>query len=199
MTIAFGGDIHFEGAVRRLLDGEDGLGELRASLGSADVAVVNLETAITDRGVPQPKIYHFRASPKALSALDRAGVDVAFPLLHDAVVNFSATLAPDLKLRGTRLRYFFKEALRGFLPDEIIAKKKQGFGLPFGVWATRHPALRAFATDSLHSLAGRGIVRAAFARQLVDELLPQHPGYYGDMVWILMMLEQWLRQQPQPG
>ena len=36
-------------------------------------------------------------------------------------------------------------------------------------------------------------MRAAFARQLVDELLPQHPGYYGDMVWILMMLEQWLR------
>jgi asparagine synthase (glutamine-hydrolysing) len=22
--------------------------------------------------------------------------------------------------------------------------------------------------------------------------LPEHPGYYGEMVWILMMLEQWL-------
>jgi asparagine synthase (glutamine-hydrolysing) len=34
---------------------------------------------------------------------------------------------------------FFKEALRGFLPDEIIVKNKQGFGLLFGVWALKHP------------------------------------------------------------
>jgi len=137
--------------------------------------------------------------PKVVGSTSLAGVQVGFPFLDASVVDFSLALPAEYKLKGLKLRWFFKEALRGFLPDEIIAKKKQGFGLPFGVWATRHPALRAFATDSLHSLAGRGIVRAAFARQLVDELLPQHPGYYGDMVWILMMLEQWLRQQPQPG
>ena len=37
------------------------------------------------------------------------------------------------------------------------------------------------------------MVRPEFVRQLLDELLPAHPGYYGEMVWILMMLEQWLR------
>ncbi len=90
LTIAFGGDIHFEGSVRSLLDGDDGLGELRASLGASDVAVVNLETAITDRGVPQPKIYHFRASPKALSVLDKAGVDVV-----SMANNHSVDFGPD--------------------------------------------------------------------------------------------------------
>jgi asparagine synthase (glutamine-hydrolysing) len=64
------------------------------------------------------------------------------------------------------------------------------------VWATRHEGLRAFARDSLHTLAGRGIVREAFVRALLDERLGEHPGYYGEMVWILMMLEQWLRQHP---
>jgi asparagine synthase (glutamine-hydrolysing) len=94
-----------------------------------------------------------------------------------------------------KLRWIFKEALRGFLPDEILAKKKQGFGLPFGVWANRHPALWAFASDSLQALGTRGIVRPEFIRKLLQEHLPAHPGYYGEMVWILMILEQWLRRQ----
>jgi hypothetical protein len=51
------------------------------------------------------------------------------------------------------------------------------------------------ASDSLHSLAARGIVRPEFIATLLDEHLPAHPGYYGEMVWILMMLEQWLRGQ----
>ena len=92
-----------------------------------------------------------------------------------------------------KLRWFFKEALKGFLPDQIITKKKHGFGLPFGVWATQHDGLRALATDSLRSLTGRGLVRPAFVDQLLTTHLPAHPGYYGEMVWILMMLEQWLR------
>ena len=95
---------------------------------------------------------------------------------------------------GLKLRWFFKEALRGFLPDEIIKKRKQGFGLPFGVWTTQHAGLRRFAEASLDSLAGRGIVRPDFIARLIPELLPEHPGYYGEMVWILMMLEQWLQQ-----
>ena len=50
-------------------------------------------------------------------------------------------LPPDLKVKGLKLRWFFKEALRGFLPDAIITKKKHGFGLPFGIWASQHAAL----------------------------------------------------------
>jgi len=93
------------------------------------------------------------------------------------------------------LRWFFKEALRGFLPDEILTKKKQGFGLPFGVWTLRHDGLKQFALASLASLAQRGIVRPDFIDALVKVHLHQHAGYYGEMVWILMMLEQWLAQR----
>ncbi len=131
--------------------------------------------------------------PKVRSATGLAGVDVAFPLLDDDLLAFSVRLRTDYKLKGLKLRWFFKEALRGFLPDEIIAKKKHGFGLPFGVWANKHAALRKLAIDSLESLSGRGIVRPAFIEELVKTHLPAHPGYYGEMVWILMMLEQWLQ------
>jgi asparagine synthase (glutamine-hydrolysing) len=129
---------------------------------------------------------------KVGGAVGMAGVDVGFPLLDERLVDFSLKLPPEYKLKGFRLRWFFKEALRGFLPDAVIAKKKHGFGMPFGVWITSHPALRALAMESLAALKTRRIVRASFLDELVERRLHEHPGYYGEMVWILMMLEQWL-------
>ena len=131
--------------------------------------------------------------PKVRSSCQLAGVSVGFPFLDDALLAFSLRLPTSYKLKGLKLRWFFKEALRGFLPDEIIGKRKQGFGLPFGVWVNRHDGLKALAVDSLNGLAARGVVRPEFIRTLVTTHLPAHPGYYGEMVWILMMLEQWLR------
>ncbi|MBL8362822.1 MAG: asparagine synthase [Rubrivivax sp.] len=131
--------------------------------------------------------------PKVRMSTALAGVSVGFPLLDARLLAFSMTLPPGYKLKGLKLRWFFKEALRGFLPDEILTKSKHGFGLPFGVWAVQDPALQRLARDSLHALASRGMVRPDFIEKLLQQLLPQHPGYYGEMVWILMMLEQWLR------
>ena len=131
--------------------------------------------------------------PKVRSATGFAGVDVAFPLLDNRLLEFSLKLPTEYKLKGLQLRWFFKEALRGFLPDAIIAKRKQGFGLPFGVWANRAPALNTLARRSLESLAVRGVVRSDFIETLLTTHLPSHPGYFGEMVWILMMLEQWFQ------
>jgi len=36
------------------------------------------------------------------------------------------------------------------------------------------------------------VVRGEFVHELFDLRLPEHPGYYGEMIWILMMLAQWL-------
>ena len=131
--------------------------------------------------------------PKVTRACELAGVDVSFPLLSDAMVAFSAALQPAQKLRRTKLRYFFKNALRGFLPDEIITKTKHGFGLPFGPWMQTHAPLRQLALDSLADFKRRGIVRAEFLDELTGARVAEHAGYYGTMIWILMMLEQWLR------
>ena len=132
--------------------------------------------------------------PKVCGTTRLAGIDVAFPFLDQRLLEFSLKLPVSYKLKGLKLRWFFKEALRGFLPDQIIRKKKQGFGLPFGVWATKNDGLKRLATDSLYSLAERGIVRTEFIKSLITDRLAEHPGYYGEMVWILMMLEQWLRR-----
>ena len=49
------------------------------------------------------------------------------------------------------------------------------------------------ATDSIRSFATRGIVRPAFVDDLLKTHLPSHPHYYGTLVWIMMMAEQWMR------
>jgi asparagine synthase (glutamine-hydrolysing) len=133
--------------------------------------------------------------PKVTRSCELAGVDVRFPMLDDAVLAFSASLAPGLKLKGTRLRYFFKQALRGFLPEQIIAKTKHGFGLPFGLWLQTHAPLQQIAHDSLSDLKRRGIVRPGFIDELISKHVQSHANYYGTMVWVLMMLEQWFAQR----
>ena len=135
---------------------------------------------------------------KVRGACDLAGVDAVFPFLDEGVVDFSLTLPSRWKVDRTRLRPFFKEALSDFLPPAVISKSKHGFGLPFGVWLVGDKGLRELAGDSLATLAGRGIVRADFLDRLMTRYLAEHPGYYGTMVWILMMLEQWFQTRAAP-
>jgi Bacterial capsule synthesis protein PGA_cap len=70
ITLAFAGDVNFAGRTRRLLaDPATAFGPITGVLRSADFAAVNLETAITGGGTPQPKTYHFRAPATAFTAL----------------------------------------------------------------------------------------------------------------------------------
>jgi poly-gamma-glutamate synthesis protein (capsule biosynthesis protein) len=78
VTIAFGGDSHFEGNLGYLLSSNpDGMfAPIAPVLSGADVAMVNLETAVATGGSADPKSYNFRAPPSAFDALRSAGVDV---------------------------------------------------------------------------------------------------------------------------
>jgi poly-gamma-glutamate capsule biosynthesis protein CapA/YwtB (metallophosphatase superfamily) len=83
VTLAFAGDVHFQIQVAALLDDPRGLGPITRALSDADVTMVNLESAITDRGSWDPKElerprdrYWFRAPARALDVLAEAGVDV---------------------------------------------------------------------------------------------------------------------------
>ncbi len=126
---------------------------------------------------------------------EAAGVEVVYPMLDDAVVEFSCRVPSRLKLKPGRLRYFYKEAMRGFLPPQTLAKKKHGFGLPFGVWTTSHRPLQELAYDSVLSLRSRPYFRADFLERAIHMHQRDHAVFYGELVWILMMLEQWLRSR----
>ncbi|HTP98422.1 MAG TPA: asparagine synthase-related protein [Casimicrobiaceae bacterium] len=122
-----------------------------------------------------------------------AGVEVAYPLLSDRMVAFSATLPAGLKLKGTKLRYFFKRALKDFLPEAIIKKRKHGFGLPIGVWMRSDPTLQSTTYEALHALGARGMVRTAFIDRLTSEHRSGHAAYWGGEIWVLSQLELWLQ------
>lgn len=84
VTLAFAGDIHFEGQLTDLPSRPgDPIGPITRTLRRADITMVNLESAITTRGSPESKElevpsqrFHFRTSPAALDLLADAGVDV---------------------------------------------------------------------------------------------------------------------------
>lgn len=79
VLLAFGGDVHFEGVLASKLASDPSrlLAPIAPVLGRADLAVVNLETAVTNGGSASAKTYVFRTPPTAFDALRGGSVDVA--------------------------------------------------------------------------------------------------------------------------
>ncbi len=124
---------------------------------------------------------------------EMAGVDVCYPLLSQEIIDFSCRIPSDLKLNGQQLRWFYKQAMSNFLPDQIINKSKHGFGLPFGIWLKDHQPLKQLAYDSINDLKKRHYFRPEFLDHAVNMHQSIHASYYGELIWILMMLELWLQ------
>jgi asparagine synthase (glutamine-hydrolysing) len=123
-----------------------------------------------------------------------ADIKVRYPLLDHDIVELSTRVPPSSKLKGLKLRYFYKNALKEFLPSEVINKSKHGFGLPFGEWLKTSPKLQELIYSSLHRLKLRKVFRDDFLDQLIETHRHGHAAYYGTMVWVLVMLEEWLQQ-----
>jgi len=78
VVLAFGGDIHFEGVLQSKLSANPAsvLDPIEPVLRQADLAVVNLETAVTSGGSPTAKTFVFRTPASAFAALRGGSVDV---------------------------------------------------------------------------------------------------------------------------
>jgi poly-gamma-glutamate capsule biosynthesis protein CapA/YwtB (metallophosphatase superfamily) len=79
VVLAFGGDVHFEGGLESKLatNAAGMLDPIEPVFRRADLAVVNLETAVTNAGAPSAKTFVFRTPASAFAALRGGGVDVA--------------------------------------------------------------------------------------------------------------------------
>ena len=124
---------------------------------------------------------------------EMAGVEVVYPMLDMSIVNLSCQIPSAEKLKKGQLRWFYKQAMQDFLPQEIINKSKHGFGLPFGIWLKEFQPLKELAYDSLHDLKKRPYFRAEFIDNAIAMHQGTHASYYGELIWMLMMLEQWLQ------
>ena len=79
VVLAFGGDVHFEGVLESKLaaNAAGTLDPIGPVFRRADLAMVNLETAVTNGGAAASKLFTFRAPATAFAALRGGGVDLA--------------------------------------------------------------------------------------------------------------------------
>lgn len=129
--------------------------------------------------------------PKVVGMCDAANIDVAFPYLNEEMIAFAGSLPVDDKTTVTELRVFFRKSMQDFLPREVISKKKHGFGLPIGLWIMSNARLRDFVCKSIQRLEGT-ILREKFCDSYFREYMSQHASYYGTLLWVLMILSEWL-------
>jgi asparagine synthase (glutamine-hydrolysing) len=134
--------------------------------------------------------------PKVTQMAEMAGVQTRFPFLARSVAEFSGLIPANLKVKGLDKRYLFKQAFRGLLPEEVIRKKKHGFGIPVASWLKSDARMRDFSRDILFST--RALGRGYFRRSFLEELIRMHESddtsYYGDNLWAFLVLELWHQQ-----
>lgn len=123
------------------------------------------------------------------------GIQVRYPFLDPDVAEVAGKIPATLKVKRWSKRYIFKKAFQNLLPQEILQKKKHGFGLPTGDWLRHDKGFRELARSLL--LEPRSVQRGYFQRSALERLLKLHDeeksNYYGSHIWTFMMLELWHR------
>jgi asparagine synthase (glutamine-hydrolysing) len=112
-------------------------------------------------------------------------------LLDHRLVEFAATIPPELRLRNGTTKYLFKRAMRGVVPDGIIDRRKHGFAIPLSHWFRREWS--TLIRDVL--LSDTCLSRGIFNRRYLERLLRLHQsGRDLDLqLWTLVSFEQWCR------
>jgi asparagine synthase (glutamine-hydrolysing) len=120
-------------------------------------------------------------------------IESRVPLLDNDVVSFAFTLPAHLKIRNGRRKHVLKEVAATLLPREILDRRKQGFGVPLGVWFRGN--LRELFSDTLlaPSFLQRGYFQPAFVRRIVDEHLSGKRDHTLRL-WQLVVFDCWHRQ-----
>src|SRR5579862_5069754 len=129
---------------------------------------------------------------KVVRTCELAGVRTRFPFLNDDLAEFSARLPETLLMEDGKLRKFYKDAMRGFLPDRIITKQKHGFGLPSMVFMNSHPPLRDLVCDSLMHLRHSGYFRPQFLDDIANRARSGTLSGHENAAWDLVVLDRWL-------
>jgi asparagine synthase (glutamine-hydrolysing) len=117
-------------------------------------------------------------------------IESRVPLLDNEVIRFACSLPASLKIRNGRRKHILKEVAATFLPADILNRRKQGFGVPLGVWFRGN--LRELFADTLLSAAAlqRGYFEPTFVRRLVEDHLSGRRDHTLRL-WQLVVFERW--------
>ncbi len=120
-------------------------------------------------------------------------LEVRVPFLNREMIELAARMPAHLKLRGLKRKYVLKRALEGILPDDVVWRKKAGFGAPIRSWL-RGP-LRPLVSDLLseETVRRRGLFRPKEVKRVVDANFSGREDF-NLQVFQLLGLELWQRQ-----
>jgi asparagine synthase (glutamine-hydrolysing) len=120
-------------------------------------------------------------------------VGILYPMLDDDLVAFACRLPVWAKLKGKEKRYLFKIAMSGLVPEKILYKKKQGFGVPVSHWLR---ASDKFISRFQEVVFDRnGLVLEVFDESFLAKLLQEHQSGVADrglFLWGLYYLNLWI-------
>ena len=132
-----------------------------------------------------------------LTKVDRMSMAVSLearvPLLDHKLVEFVNRMPASLKMRGKESKHIFKRAVKDLVPDEILNRPKQGFGVPIADWINKELSSRIHDTFRDPITRQRGYVNPEY----VDTLLEEHERGRRDhspALWTLLMFELWCRR-----
>lgn len=114
------------------------------------------------------------------------------PFLDHKVIEFAASLPESVKIRGTETKYLLKKVASRIVPNEVIYRKKMGFGVPLAYWFRRD--LKDYLREVLLSeKANRGLIKPEIVARLVKEHTDgMHD--HASRLWTLLILELWFQQ-----
>jgi asparagine synthase (glutamine-hydrolysing) len=118
-------------------------------------------------------------------------IELRVPFLDHRVLEFAASLAPNLKLNGANTKFILKRALSQRIPKEIRDRKKTGFPVPYASWLRSE--LKDVVSDVL--MDRKTTDRGYFSRNAIEKLLRANAdgGDYSKEVFSLLNLELWHR------
>jgi asparagine synthase (glutamine-hydrolysing) len=131
-----------------------------------------------------------------LTKVDRmsmaASLEARVPLLDHKLIEFVTRIPAALKLNGTETKHIFKLALGGLVPDAILERPKQGFGVPIERWINERLRERVRGTLEEARTRQRGLFEQAYVNLLLDEHERRRRDHSHEL-WSLFMLELWHR------
>lgn len=121
-----------------------------------------------------------------------ASIESRVPFLDHKLVEFTARMPHEMKLRGGTTKWILREAMKGILPDEIIHRKKMGFPVPVGNWF-RGPFKHIIDE---YVLGNRAMDRGIFDHEYVSSLVARHNAgeNHDERLWSLLNFEIWQRR-----
>ena len=122
-------------------------------------------------------------------------IEIRPPLIDVKVTEFAASLPCSVKLKGRDrgLKWILRKVASRYLPQELIDRKKQGFGFPIARWLRGDLAQFQKNLFAQSKFVGAGL----FRQEQIDRLVAEHVGGKADhnfRLWMLINLEIWFRQ-----